>query len=282
MELVGHGETGRATAPARSATEYAAIKDSVQGWLLDIDATLFIGMDVMQRAHGARGDLLEIGVFYGKTSILLGFLARPGETLVACDVFENTQALSVEGQGEHDTYHRALRREEFERNYLRFHATLPTVIAAPSSTLDAEAWAGRFRLIHIDGGHEYSVVREDIRLARKMLAPGGIVIFDDWCLPHCAGVGMAVWEDYLRGDMIPLALTDTKFYAKWNESGVSAEAIDDWIAAQPRVVSPQSYELGSHTVRRYTMKPTVVQSAPPPAPRLAALRRLWRVGRSHT
>jgi SAM-dependent methyltransferase len=282
MELAGRTETGSSEAPARSALEYVAIKDSVRGWLLDIDATLFVGVDALQRAHGIRGDLLEIGVFYGKTSILMGYLARPGETLVACDVFEDTQGLSVEGQAEHDTYHLTLRRQEFERNYRRFHATLPTIVAAPSSTLDAEAWAGRFRLIHIDGGHEYSVVREDIRLARKMLAPGGIVIFDDWCLPHCAGVGMAVWEDYLRGDMIPLALTDTKFYAKWDDSGVSVDEMENWIAAQPRVESPQAYQLGAHTVRRYIMKPTVVEPAPPPVPRWTALRRLWSAGKGRT
>ena len=53
-------------------------------------------------------------------------------------------------------------QREYERHYRRFHATLPTIIAAPSSTLDADAWAGRFRIIHIDGGHQYDVVREDI------------------------------------------------------------------------------------------------------------------------
>jgi hypothetical protein len=266
----------------RSAAEYLAIKDAVRGWLLDIDATLFIGVDAVQRVFGARGDLLEIGVFYGKTSILLGYLARPDEALVCCDIFEDTQALSDEGEAEHETYHRALRRAEFERNYLRFHAKLPTIVAAPSSTLDADAWAGRFRLIHIDGGHEYGVVSEDIRLARKMLAPGGVVIFDDWCLPHCAGTGMAVWEEYLRGDLIPLALTDTKFYARWGATGVSAEALNNWIAGQPRVESPQAFRLGAHTVRRFVMKPTVAEPAPPPAPPEAALRRLWRAVRRRT
>ena len=280
MELAGRDNAGskEASPPARSAMEYLAIKESVPGWLLDIDAMLLIGVDAMQRARGAGGDLLEIGVFYGKTSILLGYLARPGEALVTCDVFEDTQALSGEGQIERDTYYRALQREEFERNYLRFHATLPTIIAAPSSTLDADAWAGRFRLIHIDGGHEYDVVCEDIRLARKMLAPGGVVIFDDWCQPHCPGVGMAIWEDYLRGDLIPLALTDTKLYAKWDGSGVTGEALDDWIAGQPRVDSPRAYQLGAHTVRRYIMKPALVESAPQPAPRWTVLRCLWRGG----
>jgi hypothetical protein len=100
MKPAGRDEGGsnEAFQPPRSAAEYAAIKDSVPGWFLDIDATLFIGVDAVQRDIGVRGDLLEIGVFYGKTSILLGYLARPEESLVCCDVFEDTQALTDEGQ----------------------------------------------------------------------------------------------------------------------------------------------------------------------------------------
>ena len=283
MELGRSDGRSQETSPsAGSAMEYLAIRDSVPGWFADVDATLFIGVDALQRAHGTRGDLLEIGVFYGRSAILLGYLARPGEALVTCDIFEDVQALSDEGQAEHAGIYRSLRREEYEQHYRRFHATLPTIIAAPSSTLDADAWRGRFRIIHIDGGHQYDVVREDIRLARKMLAPGGVVIFDDWCQPHCPGVSMAVWEEYLRGDLIPLALTDAKLYGKWDPSGVSSEALDDWIAGQPGVDSLQAYGLGAHTVRRYTTKPTVVKSAPQPAPRWPALRRLWRAARSRT
>lgn len=283
MELARRddGGTNEASSPAQSMADYLALKESVPGWFLEIDATAFIGVDAMQRAHGTCGDLLEIGVFYGRSSILLGYLARPGESLVTCDIFEDMQALSDEGRTEHGGTYRALRREEFERHYRRFHATLPTIVAAPSSTLDADAWAGRFRIIHIDGGHQYDVVREDIRLARKMLAPGGVVIFDDWCQPHCPGVGLAIWEEYLRGELIPLALTDSKLYAKWDGSGLSVDAFNDWIARQPRVDPLQAYGLGAHTVRRYAMKPKPVGSEPQPAAG-SALRRLWRAARSRT
>jgi hypothetical protein len=57
-------------------------------------------------------------------------------------------------------------------------------------------------------------------------------------VPHCVGIGMAVWEDYL----------------------------------------PQEFQLGAHAVRRYVMKPMKVESAPPPVPRWTALRRLSRAG----
>jgi hypothetical protein len=82
--------------------------------------------------------------------------------------------------------------------------------------------------------------------------------------------------------MIPLALTDTKLYAEWDGSGVTCEALDDWLAGQPRVDSPQAYQLGARTVRRYIMKSSVVEAAPRPAPRWTVLRRLWRAGEWRT
>src|SRR6476620_129325 len=41
-----------------------------------------------QRDAGIRGDLLKIGVYRGKSAILLGYALRPDEELVACDLFE--------------------------------------------------------------------------------------------------------------------------------------------------------------------------------------------------
>ena len=44
-----------------------------------------------------RGDLFEIGTSFGKSAILLGYLARPPEErLTVCDVFEHKQALDPE------------------------------------------------------------------------------------------------------------------------------------------------------------------------------------------
>jgi hypothetical protein len=82
----------RPSAPDASG-RYIQEMGSVPGWFLEVDAHVFVGMDSVQRARGIHGDLLEIGVYYGKSAILLGYCVRPGEHLVVCDVFEGLGGL---------------------------------------------------------------------------------------------------------------------------------------------------------------------------------------------
>src|SRR3954466_15993448 len=152
------------------ATAYLSEKESVPGWFQDIDARLFLGVNALQTGRGIGGNLLEIGVYYGKSAILLGYCLQPGERLVVSDTFDQTDALTAEGMAEHRAYYQATRRQqEFERHYSRFHPTLPDLIVGPSALLDRTRLAGQFRLVHVDGGHEYEVVREDILTARALL-----------------------------------------------------------------------------------------------------------------
>jgi len=234
--------------------QYIQEMGSVPGWFLEVDAHVFVGMDSVQHARGIHGDLLEIGVYYGKSAILLGYCVRPGEHLVVCDVFEELGDLPEESVAEHNTYHSELRQAEFRRQYRRFHSELPEVIAAPSTSLDRDRLAGRFRFIHIDGGHAYEVVREDILTARRLLGKGGVVVFDDWSQPHCPGVALAVWEEYLRGELIPLCLTSTKLYATWDSGGLTSQDLDEWAAAQSGIEMSYAYRLAGRDVRSYVQK----------------------------
>ena len=61
----------------------------VLGWFDDLDAAMFRAIDQVHRAIGVEGDLLEIGAYLGKSAILLGYLVRPQEHLVVCDLFTN-------------------------------------------------------------------------------------------------------------------------------------------------------------------------------------------------
>ncbi len=49
----------------------------------------------------------------------------------------------------------------------------------------------QFDLIFIDGGHSYDVVRDDWEKSQQLLAPGGVIVFDDY--PNY-GVGRLVHE----------------------------------------------------------------------------------------
>lgn len=261
-------------------SRYVQEMGSVPGWFLEVDARLFVGVDSLQLARGIRGDLLEIGVYYGKSAILLGYCVRRGEHLMVCDVFEEVGGLAEESVAEHITYHAHLRQAEFERHYRRFHRELPEIVAAPSTSLDRDQLARRFRLIHIDGGHAYEVVREDILTARRLLGKGGVVVLDDWSQPHCPGVALALWEEYLRGELIPLCLTGTKLYATWDSGGLTSQDLDDWAAAQPDIEVSYAHRLVGHEVRRYVQKkadglsPARTAAVPPVSPLRRAIRQL--------
>jgi predicted O-methyltransferase YrrM len=49
-----------------------------------------------------------------------------------------------------------------------------------STHYDFSPWAGTIDLVVVDGGHSYDTVRSDSSNALKMLAPGGIIVWDDY------------------------------------------------------------------------------------------------------
>jgi SAM-dependent methyltransferase len=247
-----------------TVAEYLRSKEAVRGWLQDIDARVILAIDELQRSADFGGDLLEIGVFYGRSAILLGYCAQNGERLMVCDTFEDTNGFGAENLADHERYYKGLRRREFEANYLRYHPALPEIITAPSVTIDRDQLAGRFRIVHIDGSHVYSDVREDIVTARRLLGPGGVVILDDWSQAHVPGVALAIWEEYSRGELIPLGLTQFKMYASWDPHGLSASALNAWARSDGNLEISEGHQLAQYEVRRYSLTPSTVSSSPSP------------------
>jgi hypothetical protein len=124
--------------------------------------------------------------------------------------------------------------EDFTANYGGVHDQLPDIRQGLSSEELKYLPAERFRFIHIDGGHEWSTVSEDVDQVRRLLSPGGVVAFDDVFNFGCAGVGAAVWPACASGDLVPIATTNEKLYAtRRPSSSVSA-------ASMTRVVEEDS------------------------------------------
>lgn len=190
-------------------------RNGVAGWFTERDAMLFDVIDASQREHGITGDLLEIGCYQGTSAILLGYMRQDAERVVICDLFDGPTE-SVEDEVERGRYYTpGFARGMFEDNWRRFHPDLPTIIAEPSSTLRNHGLGRTFRFIHIDGSHAYDCVRQDLLLAKELLIPGGVVVFDDLLSPHTPGVTAAVWEGVANDSLIPLAQT-VKFYGTWD------------------------------------------------------------------
>ena len=190
--------------------------DAIPGWFSLLDAHLFIAFDRLQRKAGIRGDLLEIGVYRGRSSVLLGYLLESGETFVACDIFE-AMPPDESNRKEQALWYGGVTRRQFEDTYRRYHVVPPAIVAAPSVELQRHLGdKPRFRMIHVDASHTYDNVRADLATARALLIDGGIVALDDYRAIHSPGVAAAIWRDVAETGLIPICVTASKMYATWS------------------------------------------------------------------
>ena len=187
---------------------------TVPGWFRESDALLFHAIDVAQRRAGVAGDILEIGCYQGASAILLGYMRNPGERLLVCDLFDG-DTVSSENEDERRRFYSDLSRRSFEANYLQFHRDLPDIISGPSSHLYDTGLERTFRFIHVDGSHAYDAVRSDLLLSKRLLMPGGVVVFDDIITLHTPGVTAAVWQGVTSEGLVPL-FQSMKFYGTWD------------------------------------------------------------------
>ncbi|QDU84468.1 hypothetical protein Pla163_15780 [Planctomycetes bacterium Pla163] len=170
-----------APAPDRSSAtgvtrfeRYMQIHGSIDGWFSRESAAIWDSLLEFQAADGVRGNMLEIGVWEGKSAALTAMHARPGETVHLADLDLKIEPIQ-----------RALGAARPEPG-VEF-----TTIAGDSrdlnvSPLVAEEF-GRHRFIHIDGEHTARAVTNDLALANQLLAPQGVVVVDDffsWLYPQ--------------------------------------------------------------------------------------------------
>lgn len=191
--------------------------EDVRGWLRPADAFLMGWLLERQVRLGQGGDLVELGVFHGKSAIHIGYHIADGERLVVCDLFEQAGTSAALRPGARGFY-KELSQQIFERNYLVFHKTLPVVVQGPSETILAHVGPGTCRFVHIDASHLYEHVRTDTRSARTMLGEDGIVVFDDYRTAHTPGTAAAVWEAMANDGLRVICLTDNKFYGTWGNA----------------------------------------------------------------
>ncbi|MEU7499150.1 class I SAM-dependent methyltransferase [Streptomyces griseofuscus] len=198
--------------------------DDVPGWFPVLDQVLFDWFLTRQETDGMRGDLLEVGVYMGKSAIFTGRHQRPGEKYTVCDLFEG-DAPDDANRAEANKSYSALTRARFEANYLAFHDELPRVLQAPSSVVPDEVEAGSCRFVHVDASHLYEHVHGDIGAARELLLPGGIVVLDDFRSEHTPGVSIATWEAVLNRGLHPICLSTQKLYGTWDDPEPVQEAL---------------------------------------------------------
>jgi predicted O-methyltransferase YrrM len=122
--------------------------------------------------------LLEIGVYYGHSAMMLALHCKAEETILLIDPADH-----VEGA---------------RKNLAGFGTAKFEIIKARSS--DGQSWelASQYkralRWIHIDGDHKAEAVWNDLGLANALLAENGIICIDDFFNPGYPQITYCVFQ----------------------------------------------------------------------------------------
>lgn len=128
--------------------------------------------------------IFEIGTYDGSTTLLLARNA-PDARIFTLDLPpEAASVATVRGEEEHaasgnvgSAYRGTPEEARIEQLY------------GDSRTFDFEPWMASIDLVSVDGGHTYECVASDTATAKRLLAPGGAIVWDDY---------EPVWPDVVR------------------------------------------------------------------------------------
>ena len=173
----------------------------IEGWFEFDAALLFTKYNQLAFRPEERGDVLEIGVHRGLSTISIAALRGAGKQLTAIDLFEDQQNKNISASGGGD-------RGQFEKNMREFYPddSFLRVIARPSGELTPSDLPSGFTFMHIDGGHSPEEVYHDLKLCHDVAVDGGLIALDDYFNPEYPGVCEGGVEFSLRhpGCLVPL------------------------------------------------------------------------------
>lgn len=144
----------------------------IKGWFSLEAGLLIAALNECQNNHNIDGDIFEIGVHHGKSTVFFANLLIPSQSISICDIFDSQEDnISNSGSGD---------KVKLLRNisaYSKFE--IKNIFSCLSSELDISRIGDNFRMFHIDGGHDKSEALTDLILASQAIHDKGIIIVDD-------------------------------------------------------------------------------------------------------
>ena len=189
--------------------DYSQIK-RIKGWLAPLDFYIIKELILGQSNRGNDGSICEIGVHHGKSFIPMVIYSHPAKCY-CIDLFSN-QSLNIDssGKGDYSLFISNLKKFNIDRSRIFIEENLSTQVK-PSSIID---FCGEVRFFHIDGGHNYNVVKEDIKLALSVVNLNSIIAIDDCFRSEWPEVSMAIFRssELKKKEFIPFAIGFNKIY----------------------------------------------------------------------
>ena len=141
--------------------------DKIPGWFFPLDQLAFAELYAMQKGMRIEGDICEIGVYRGKSLTLLSILRTDDERLLGFDLFTDDDEAET---------NKNLQSYGVPRN-----TTLTKGLTSDISSESLDELIQRpVRFLHIDAGHEYHEVIEQLDMFSPYLADAGVIAMDDY------------------------------------------------------------------------------------------------------
>jgi hypothetical protein len=184
--------------------------NTVDGWVATLQYRFIADLSQLQLNSCITGAVGEIGVHHGKFFIGLAFASSETEPKVAVDLFSLQQKnLDKSGVGDLQMFSGHLNNYGIDMSKV-------TIIESSSLTLSPVDFTSRglppFRLLSVDGGHYYSAVLSDLRLAALTIHPAGVVVVDDFFRGDWIGVGEGVLDFLATRQLAPFLWGCNKIY----------------------------------------------------------------------
>ncbi len=186
-------------------------KKNVNGWLQRVDAEIIGSILAFQDQQSIHGSCVEIGIHHGKSFIPLCMALQTDELALCIDLFDD-QGKNLDSSGKGNV-------NAFKKNMSKFHIDLSRIRTLKGSSEavkpdDILKQVGPVRFFSVDGGHWKSIVQNDLMLAEKTLAGGGVIALDDYCRAEWPDVtyGYTLWQNETESDIIPFAAGSNKLF----------------------------------------------------------------------
>jgi len=176
--------------------ELATLADKIEGMLSVFSMAAVDMMLSFQEELGAKGSILEIGTYRGKSAVILGAHLRDAERLVLVDINDYLDRAAIEPNKESTDF--VVTHSE------KLRSALPNY----------RGRRGSFRFIHIDASHGYHETVHELGMADELLAPLGIIALDDFTNLNYSQNIAAIFKYLFTTDtkLTPLVVTDEKAY----------------------------------------------------------------------